>query len=381
MKNRMKNFLKLSGIIALTILMSCDGEKTDETIEIEEEKEPVFILNGTVANSTKQVYMYQVIDGALELTDSASVVDQKFSFLEKTITPQMVYLSLDNSKKIPVFIENSEITIDFQGASADSMTVSGSNVQTEWESFQSEIAVFDEQLDSLYDAYYTANEAKDEAEMERIGIEYDFADSTKRAAIKNYVNSNPKSYITPYLITKYLLYSSELEDIMVLTENLDESISNSVYIETINRRIEDLEKTKVGATIPDFTQNDKDGNPISITDLRGQYVLVDFWASWCGPCRAENPNVVEAYQKYKDNGFTVIGVSLDDNKENWLKAIKDDKLDWYHVSDLQGWKNQVAQDFGVKSIPFSILIDKEGVILGKNLRGEELQQTLADLFK
>jgi peroxiredoxin len=293
----------------------------------------------------------------------------------------MVYLSLDNSKKIPVFIENSEITIDFQGASADSMTVSGSNVQTEWESFQSEIAVFDEQLDSLYDAYYTANEAKDEAEMERIGIEYDFADSTKRAVIKNYVNSNPKSYITPYLITKYLLYSSELEDIMVLTENLDESISNSVYIETINRRIEDLEKTKVGATIPDFTQNDKDGNPISITDLRGQYVLVDFWASWCGPCRAENPNVVEAYQKYKDNGFTVIGVSLDDNKENWLKAIKDDKLDWYHVSDLQGWKNQVAQDFGVKSIPFSILIDKEGVILGKNLRGEELQQTLADLFK
>jgi len=377
----MKNVLKLTGISIATLLMSCGGETTDNTTEHEEVKEPVFVLNGTVANQTSQVYMYQVIDDALELTDSAKVDVQKFSFTEKTLTPQMVYLALDNSRKIPVFVENNEITIDFKGASADSMTVTGSDAQTEWEHFQSDIAVYDEQLETLYDAYYAANESEDEAERERISVEYDIVDSTKGAAVKDYINENPKSYVTPYLITKFLLYSSELEDIITLKNNLDESVSNSVYVETINGRIDDLEKTKVGATIPDFTQNDKDGNPISITDLRGQYVLVDFWASWCGPCRGENPNVVKAYQKYKNNGFTVIGVSLDDDKENWLKAIKDDKLDWHHVSDLQGWKNQVAQDFGVKSIPFSILIDPDGVILGKNLRSEELQTTLEELFK
>ena len=144
----------------------------------------------------------------------------------------------------------------------------------------------------------------------------------------------------------------------------------------INERIDKLNLSKVGNTIPSFSLRNSINEDVSIEDFRGQYVLIYFWASWCGPCRSENPNVVKAYNKYKQKGFTVLGISLDTDKDAWLKAISDDKLNWTHISDLQGWKNENAQKFGVRSIPFSILIDPEGIILAKNLRAQDLHEEL-----
>ncbi len=119
----------------------------------------------------------------------------------------------------------------------------------------------------------------------------------------------------------------------------------------------------------------------SLSSLKGKYVLIDFWASWCSPCRQENPNVVKAYQMYKDKGFDILGVSMDQNKKNWLKAIKDDNLTWHHISDLKGWACEGGKLYGVNSIPHSVLIDKEGIIIAKDLRGEELLNKLAELMK
>ncbi|MGI4806343.1 MAG: peroxiredoxin family protein, partial [Janthinobacterium lividum] len=134
---------------------------------------------------------------------------------------------------------------------------------------------------------------------------------------------------------------------------------------------------------PDFTQNDPEGKPISLSSFKGKYVLLDFWASWCGPCRQENPNVVKVYNQYKNKNFTVLGVSLDrpNGKDAWLKAIKDDGLTWNHVSDLQFWNNQVAKLYSIQSIPGNFLIDPTGKIIAKDLRGEELEQKLAQLIK
>lgn len=137
----------------------------------------------------------------------------------------------------------------------------------------------------------------------------------------------------------------------------------------------------IGKVIPDFSQTDANGKSINIKSLRGKYVLIDFWASWCGPCRGENPNVVAAYNKYKDKNFTVLGISLDSKKENWMKAISDDGLTWQHVSDLKGWSNQVAQQFGITSIPQNFLIDPNGVVIDKNLRGEALEAKLESILK
>lgn len=136
----------------------------------------------------------------------------------------------------------------------------------------------------------------------------------------------------------------------------------------------------IGGEAPDFEQETPTGEMLNLSDLRGKVVLVDFWASWCGPCRKENPNVVRVYNQYKDKGFEILGVSLDQNRERWLQAIEKDQLTWQHVSDLQGWKNEVALLYNVRTIPHTILLDKEGRIIARNLRGRALENKLAELF-
>ncbi|MBL0054974.1 MAG: AhpC/TSA family protein [Chitinophagaceae bacterium] len=140
-------------------------------------------------------------------------------------------------------------------------------------------------------------------------------------------------------------------------------------------------KAVIGSMAPDFTLNDKNGKPVSLSQLRGKYVLVDFWASWCGPCRGENPNVVAVHNQFKDKNFTILGVSLDDSKDSWLKAVEEDHLDWLQVSDLKGWNSSVVPLYGIDGIPFNVLVDPQGKIVASNLRGGQLQQKLAEMIK
>jgi peroxiredoxin len=183
-----------------------------------------------------------------------------------------------------------------------------------------------------------------------------------------------------YILNKYLLYTLSVDEIMELHSAVSINFDQSIYYKIIQNYVSILQQTAIGSEALDFTQLTPEGNSVSLSDFRGKYVLIDFWASWCGPCRKENPNVVNVYNKYHNDGFEVLGVSLDQNKENWLKAIESDGLVWTQVSDLKGWSNEVANQYGIKSIPSSLLIDPNGIIIGKNLNGAELEFAIKEIF-
>jgi len=172
---------------------------------------------------------------------------------------------------------------------------------------------------------------------------------------------------------------NELED---AANSTDKSIANNKFVKLLKGRVATLKRVQVGQPFIDITQADPKGNPVSLSSVvkNNKYVLVDFWASWCQPCRRENPNVVVAYQKYHDKGFTVFGVSFDNRKDDWIKAIQDDGLAWTQVSDIKGWGNAAGKLYGIQSIPQNVLIGPDDKIIARNIRGEALQNKLKELL-
>jgi len=288
------------------------------------------------------VYLQQFRNKMYFTIDSSVVQKGKFNFKGKVEMPALYALQFKEAEdNQPFFLDNSEITAVW---SADG------TLKTEGSPSQ--------------DLYQSVVDQVDEEDFD----------------IKGFVAANPASNVTAYILYRNFSWRLEPDTLENLASQLDSSLSESPYIQELREIIRTLRTVEVGKTAPDFTLPDPEGNPFTLSSLKGQYVLIDFWASWCPPCRAENPNVVVAYNQYKDKGFTVLGVSLDREKQDWLDGIAQDQLTWHHVSDLKFWDSAPAALYGIRAIPSNLLIDREGVIIAKNLREEALQEKLAEIF-
>lgn len=201
-----------------------------------------------------------------------------------------------------------------------------------------------------------------------------------KAELIEQVKANPKQIETLKLIQRVGGYYPDYKELRTLYKGLDKSVRKSNEGKLFDYYLKRLEATSVGKKAPAITQLTPEGEPYSLSDLRGKYVLIDFWASWCPDCRRENPNLVKTYAEFKDKNFEILGVSFDRNLESWLKAIDADKLTWKHISDLQHWQNAAGTLYGVKSIPQNILVNPEGIIIARNLHGEDLDKKLRDIL-
>ena len=358
-----------------------------------------FTISGDVSkvkDLIAKVYLNYYADGKSTM-DSAEVKEGKFSFTGTLADPVMgslraKYQEVPGAKSMKaisynrdikqVFLENSKIKI----ASVDSFanaTIKGSKSHTayvSWTDLTKEETAQSAALNKEYSEFY---KKKDQAGMDKIDAAFDKLTEQKNIKNKQYLKDNASSPIAMFVLKQYAGYDINADDVEPMFLALPEQLRASPAGKDMTEKLETAKKTGVGKMAMDFTQNDTLGIPVSLSSFRGKYVLIDFWASWCGPCRQENPNVVKAFNAYNSKGFTVLGVSLDQPtaKDKWMKAIHDDKLTWTQVSDLKYWKNDVAVQYGIQAIPQNFLIDPQGKIVGKNLRGEALNKKLAELFK
>jgi len=197
----------------------------------------------------------------------------------------------------------------------------------------------------------------------------------------DYIKAHPASYSSVIALDSYFSFDpDDMNSLDSLFRSLDPMIQNSFNGKLVRATLDAEMRTSVGRTAPSFDQPDIDGHTVSLSSFKGKYVLVDFWASWCGPCRAENPAVLKAYKAYHDKGLFILAVSLDNSRNDWLTAVKKDGLPWTQVSDLQGWKNSAAIEYGVRGIPVNFLLDRDGTIIAKGLRGEQLEKKLSELL-
>jgi peroxiredoxin len=376
---RLKTILFL--VLALTFSCSTSGKEDDKPAD----NSWTVTIKGKVGFPQQgQIVIQELKDGSTGWQDTIKL-KSNYTFAKKIklVEPGFYRINFYNKQVLNVILNRNDIEVNVDGNNAQGFfEVKGSpdldlirKVQDVKQQQNAEIA-------KITEDYNVAAQQRDDKKMAQLRQAY-------AGVLKKYndqvaamlVEASPSLAVINLLQNNAIDKDEYFPTYVLIGDKLKKEWPTYSQSKNFVEYVDRLKSTAIGQVAPELSLPDTNGQIVKLSSMRGKYVLVDFWAKWCGPCREENPNVVRVYNKYKDKGFTVFGVSLDRSKEDWLKAIKDDNLTWTHVSDLKFWQSEAARIYSITGIPFSILLDPNGVIIAKNLRGAALEEKLAEVIK
>lgn len=369
------------GITALIAAGAAAGAQTAKS----------FTVTGRVNKATPGSYVYLETNGQpARKLDSAKVEAGNTFTLRHNVADggEVLVLNVGGGQKMALLVEGGEtLTVTADGYRMDAKTgqmgkatVTGSNNMAYYEKLMALKTDMDNRVTNWNKQVAAATEKKDNKRIAQIEQEYTTAEQEVVNKVKAMLPEMGTSLVSLFALN-FINIDTDFATYDTLAQRFAKENPNSPHARSLIGRVNRIKGVMVGSQAPEITLSDTTGTPVALSSLRGKYVLVDFWASWCGPCRMENPNVVRMYNKFKDKGFAIYSVSLDQAKANWTKAIRNDNLTWTHVSDLKFWQSAAAQQYGVQAIPATFLLDKEGKIIAKNLRGDALEQKLEEVLK
>jgi peroxiredoxin len=355
-----------------------------------------FTINGKAGIVTTPAWAYLFYQvGANKVVDSALVINGNFIITGNIPVPSNALLVIDHKGTgiaklgntpdlLNLWLDKGTTNVTTDKDLIKDAAITGSVINDDNKSLTQQLAPINNEAKKLNDEKNATSQSQQNTPQFQHDMQtrYKTLQDKQHNVFKTFITAHPASFISLIVINMMGKQGADPAEMETLFNGLETPIKDMEVARVLKSSIDESKVTAIGSIAPDFTQPDVNGAPVKLSSFRGKYLLLDFWASWCGPCRAENPNVVKAYTKYKDKNFTILGVSLDrpDGKADWQKAIKSDGLSWTQVSDLKYGDNQAAALYFVQAIPSNFLLDPDGKIIAKNLRGSDLDDKLAELF-